>query len=140
MSFILVKHALLSFWKKLKLHSSYGIVRFWTPFRNSLVDVFLKLHSKLLPIHVRLDVFFVTFLRCIFYVRFLDTANPSSFALSNNFQFYYVEWIGWKSLLLSLFSFSPSIQTSESHDCQLLSSLCHPYISNDGHFYFRWDM
>ena len=40
------KHALMSFSKTHKLHSSFGLVQFCTFLKNSLVHVFPKLHSK----------------------------------------------------------------------------------------------
>ena len=40
------KHALMSFSKTHKLHSSFGLVQFCTLLKNSLVHVFPKLHSK----------------------------------------------------------------------------------------------
>ena len=40
------KHALMSFTKTHKLHSSFGLAQFCTFLKNSLVHVFPKLHSK----------------------------------------------------------------------------------------------
>ena len=34
------------FFKDFKLHSSFGLVQFWSSLKNSLVHVFSKLHSK----------------------------------------------------------------------------------------------
>ena len=71
------KHALMSFSKTHKLHSSFGLVQFCTFLKNSLVHVFPKLHSKpyyylyLWPCKV-----------CTFYVIVMEHASGNGYLIT----------------------------------------------------------